>query len=70
MKFKEETMEEKAKKILAKIVKSGRVATNDQMSFIVLQCDLFNFKMFKRRGRNDKIQKNVKTKSKTASLAN
>ena len=49
MKFKEETMEEKAKKILAKIVKSGRVATNDQMSFIVQQCDLFNFKMFKRR---------------------
>ena len=55
LKFKEETMEEKAKKILAKIVKSGRVATNDQMSFIVLQCDLFNFKMFKRRGRNDKV---------------
>ena len=68
--FREETTEEKAKRILAEIVKDKGVTTNDQMSFLTLHCRLFSFKMFKRRGRNDKIQKNVKTKSETTTLAN
>lgn len=55
MGFREETTEEKAKRILAEIVKDKGVTTNDQMNFLTLHCRLFSFKMFKRRFKNDKV---------------
>ena len=39
-------------------------------SFLKSNREFSKIKMFKRRGRNDKIQKNVKTKSKVTALAN
>ena len=49
MGFREETTEEKAKRILAEIVKDKGVTTNDQMNFLTLHCRLFSFKMFKKK---------------------